>query len=195
MKRLITLAIIFFGVGTHIANAQYIKVESIEELTSDIDARRFPRKDLNGDNCALLKISLPSVDGVEFKSRVVGNYKYMNGVYYVYVATGTKRLPFSHKDYRPGVIDFEAAGVTLESNNVYSVNLRAIGRDGDVIDLSADGTANCYIVSEPGRYMIKAVRGNNSALVEEVATVEVVWESFGTSEAPMTGDLVKDGLP
>ena len=60
------------------------------------------------------------------------------------------------------------------------------------VDLSADGTANCYIVSEAGAYRFTATRGNSSASVGTIASVRVLWESFGTDEAPAVGDLVKN---
>ena len=59
-------------------------------------------------------------------------------------------------------------------------------------NLSTDGTANCYIVSEAGSYKFKAVQGNLDATVGNVKTVEVLWESFGTDVAPNVGDLVAD---
>ncbi len=60
-----------------------------------------------------------------------------------------------------------------------------------ITNLSSKGTANCYIVSEPGVYQIEAVKGNSRESVGTVTSVEVLWESFGTSSAPKFGDLVK----
>ena len=60
-----------------------------------------------------------------------------------------------------------------------------------VTDLSSSGTANCYIVSKSGSYKIPAVKGNSSESVGTVKSVEVLWESFGTSTAPKAGDLIK----
>lgn len=61
----------------------------------------------------------------------------------------------------------------------------------DATDLSADGTANSYIVSESGAYKFKAVKGNSNESVE-AADVKVLWESFGTNVTPSVGDLVSD---
>ena len=57
-------------------------------------------------------------------------------------------------------------------------------------DLSAAGTANCYLVQGAGNYKFKAVIGNTDATVGNVKSVEVLWESFGTDEMPNVGDLV-----
>ena len=48
-----------------------------------------------------------------------------------------------------------------------------------VTDLGASGTSNCYIVSAPGSYKFKAVKGNGSASVGTVATVKLLWETAG----------------
>lgn len=58
------------------------------------------------------------------------------------------------------------------------------------IDLSTDGTANCYIVSDAGDYKFRTVQGNSLTSVGAVAAAEVLWESFGTNEIPSVGDLV-----
>lgn len=57
-------------------------------------------------------------------------------------------------------------------------------------DLSAEGTANCYLVKEAGNYKFKAVQGNSDATVGNVKKTEVLWESFGTDVTPNVGDIV-----
>lgn len=58
------------------------------------------------------------------------------------------------------------------------------------MDLSQNGTANCYVVSKPGDYKFKAVKGNTDVSVGEVNSVDVLWESFGTDTQPNTGDII-----
>ena len=69
---------------------------------------------------------------------------------------------------------------------------------GDILSASsavdlADGgeTANSYIVTTSGTYKFKPVKGNSSTSVGSVSSVEVLWESLGTSTAPKVGDLVE----
>ena len=62
---------------------------------------------------------------------------------------------------------------------------------GDPNDLSSLGTANCYMVSEVGLYKFPTVKGNTSVPVGNVASCEVLWESFGTDVVPSVGDVVK----
>ena len=67
------------------------------------------------------------------------------------------------------------------------------GDDDDGVeytDLSAAGTANCYLIQGAGDYKFKSVIGNTDATVGNVKSVEVIWESFGTDEMPNVGDLI-----
>jgi len=59
-------------------------------------------------------------------------------------------------------------------------------------DLSAIESANCYIVSAEGTYKFKTVQGNSSDAVGVVASVAVLWETFGNSTSVNNGDLVKN---
>lgn len=57
-------------------------------------------------------------------------------------------------------------------------------------DLSLEGTANCYVIPEAGRYRFKCVRGNESSqLIPNVARASVLWESNFKSSV-QEGDLI-----
>jgi hypothetical protein len=58
-------------------------------------------------------------------------------------------------------------------------------------DLSSSGSANCYIISNAGLYKFKTVKGNGDESVGNVAYASILWETFGTSEAPKFNDLIK----
>ena len=60
----------------------------------------------------------------------------------------------------------------------------------NVTSLATKGTANCYIISESGVFKFPAVKGNSNESVGKVSSVEVLWESFGTSTTPEIGDLI-----
>lgn len=62
----------------------------------------------------------------------------------------------------------------------------------EIINLSENGTANSYIVSEAGSYKIVPTKGNSNESVGTISSVEVLWESFGTDVTPNVGDLVKN---
>ncbi len=50
--------------------------------------------------------------------------------------------------------------------------------------------ANSYVISHAGTYSFPPLKGNSTESVGEVASVEVLWESYGTDVAPEVGDLV-----
>ena len=79
----------------------------------------------------------------------------------------------------PATANYEAGGSLTCSVVVY--NNRMV----------FDSPANCYIVSSPGAYSFKTVKGNSTASVGSVSKAEVLWESFGTSTAPSKGDIIK----
>ena len=62
--------------------------------------------------------------------------------------------------------------------------------DPIVVDLSSNGTANSYIVSESGSYSFSPTKGNSSESVDAISSVDVLWETFGTSETPSVGSLI-----
>ena len=97
------------------------------------------------------------------------------------------RLSFSTKYYVRAYATNSAGtsyGETMEFVTA-KVNL------SNVPDLSSAGTANCYIVSKVGINRFLAVKGNSDVSVGDVKSVEVLWETFGTSRTPKVGDLIK----
>ena len=82
-------------------SSQEIKVKAMELLQSDISARTNPRLDGNDEPCALIKIIIPAVEGMQFEGWVIGNVKYRPGEYQVYVPSGTKKITF-----RPNLLFF-----------------------------------------------------------------------------------------
>ncbi len=78
-----------------------------------------------------------------------------------------------------------------DNKNVVSFVLTEFSVD---LGLNLGSPANCYIVSGSGRYNFRSVMGNSNASVGNIKSVEVLWESFGTSTTPNVGDLVKSVL-
>ena len=77
------------------------------------------------------------------------------------------------------------------------VNIRG---DLQGTDLSADETANCYMVHEPGYYRFRAgmsvIKNDGSQSTPSIApySAEVMWESLGTTEIPEVGCLIEPEL-
>ena len=61
----------------------------------------------------------------------------------------------------------------------------------DVIDLDAMGSANCYVIGDPGAYKFKAVKGNNPlAFVEEPEEAVVLWETWNDDSEVTPGSVI-----
>ena len=100
--------------------AQEIKVKLMEYLPNDLAARTHPRPDINGVNCALIRVVVPAVKDMKFDGWVVGDCTYQPGEYQVYVPEGAKKIKFRHENYAPGEIVFN---MPIESQCVYKVVL------------------------------------------------------------------------
>ena len=60
-----------------------------------------------------------------------------------------------------------------------------------VVDLSKNGTANCYIVPSAGTYKFNAsVQGNSLDPVGNITEADVVWETLNTPESISVGDVI-----
>ena len=69
-------------------------------------------------------------------------------------------------------------------------------------DLSAQESANCYLIPAKGKYKFKAtVKGNGSADLggiskttdaSTIKTAELIWATFNTTVAPTANELIKD---
>lgn len=50
--------------------------------------------------------------------------------------------------------------------------------------------ANCYLVTKPGSFSFPTYKGNSFIPVGDVASVEILWESYGTGTAPYEHSLI-----
>ncbi len=83
-------------------------------------------------------------------------------------------------------------GLLFHKDNDHHIYTSEASCDDYMMDLSLSGTANCYIVTNAGRYKFKTVKGNSSESIGSVVFCDVLWESFGTNKAPTIGDLVSN---
>ncbi len=107
---------------------------------------------------------------------------------------GTKASADSRQDI--SILAFSNNGFTT------SCTVRVQSSDNPVLALPVDltgangETSNSYIVSAPGAYKLKTVKGNGTESVGTVATAEVLWETFNSATAPAAGDLISiEGTP
>lgn len=61
-----------------------------------------------------------------------------------------------------------------------------------ILDIDADGNANCYIVTEPGSYKFKAVRGNISTeFLQDIDHAVVLWETWNDRSEVEANSVIK----
>ena len=103
--------------------AQKLNVESFIVKTSDITARTQPRQDINGNDCALIKVQL-AASGAVFSGNVVGDVSYNTSEYLVYMSEGSKRLSVKLEGYLPLETSFEDYGIkALEGKTTYVMTI------------------------------------------------------------------------
>lgn len=62
-------------------------------------------------------------------------------------------------------------------------------------DLAVDGiTANCYIVTEAGKYKFPLYKGNSFEVIRNVDKVDVLWETYNSNDSISSGDLVSNNV-
>ena len=129
-------------------------------------------QDFSGD---VIENTLDIDEEGRFSTRITGLDEGTTYYYACYVSQGSRKVPQETKKitttdpYADAFGELDAAAAT---------------------DLSAQGSSNSYIVTAPGLYKFKAVQGNSTDPVGEVATVNVLWESYGTTVAPRACELI-----
>ena len=114
--------IIFFLMCTVAISAQKMILKSVSLRHSDLYASINPRKDVNGKDCAVIKVAVIGVENLEFFD-AVGDVEYKLGEYIVYVMPGIKTFDYRISETNFGVVNFDDYGLEIESKRVYSVVL------------------------------------------------------------------------
>lgn len=104
-------------------HAQSLTIKSVSLQPMDRTAIDQPVLDNNGDTCALIKIKIGQLHGVEFtnKNQYV-KADYNDGIYLVYMPSIGRKLDFSHKDYLNTQLDMAEYGFKrLKGGKTYLV--------------------------------------------------------------------------
>lgn len=104
------------------AFAQKVTIKDVKFASSDITASKYERKDAAGKICAVVKVQIPTVTGIQFSNKV-GNVQHSSGEYIIYVSPGIKTLTISDDKATLCVVDFEKAGIEISSKCTYQVVL------------------------------------------------------------------------
>ena len=137
--------------------SQKTNIKEVKMLLNDLTASKYQRKDSNGKNCAIIRVQLPTVKGIQF-SKHVGDVKHNSGEYIVYVSPGIKSLTITNDVNTLCVVDFAKEGIEISSKRVYQVVLSqeqslnkvfkiepvnaSLFVNGQIVSLSEDGVGS-----------------------------------------------------
>ena len=122
MKKLYLIILSVFAF-LNIAMAQELIVKSFVLAPTDITAQTEGRKDLNGDACALVKISFVG-DVADVEGNVIKPLVKRNNETWAFMTQESRQMKVVTKDYLPLMVTFGDYGIDkLQSNRTYVLTL------------------------------------------------------------------------
>ncbi len=130
MKKIILSISLIFAVFAAVT-AQELAVKSFECLVNDLAASVNPQYDLNGEECALIRVSV-ALKNPDIRGNLgnVGEvFSLHPSQYCLYVPAGTKSILINHPDYLPLTYTFK---LKIEKKRTYELRLALPDRSGPV---------------------------------------------------------------
>ena len=125
------------------AMAQELMVKSFVLAPTDITAQTEGRKDLNGDACALVKISFVG-DVLDVEGNVIKPLVKRNNETWAFITQESRQMKVVTKDYLPLMVTFGDYGIEkLQSNRTYVLTLTKPSGAQE----SVDAGGNFYAIS------------------------------------------------
>ena len=122
MKKLYLILLSVFAL-LNTAMAQELKVKSFALALTDLTAQTEGRKDLNGDACALVKISFVG-DVTDVEGNVIKPLVKRNNEAWAFMTQESRQMKVITKDYLPLMVTFGDYGIEkLQSNRTYVLTL------------------------------------------------------------------------
>lgn len=97
------LAVSLFALN---GQADQFNVEGFEYAAFDLTASKYPRKDKNGQDCALIKVVIPK-QGLTFDGNIVGDTQFKSGEYWIYVPQKINFFKIKHPDFSPLTVNLK----------------------------------------------------------------------------------------
>lgn len=179
------LLILFLFVLVKSIYAQELSVKSFYLVHSDLTAQTQPYKDLNGKNCALIKIQLIG-EIAELEGNVIlPLVKHINETW-VYMPQNSRQLKIFTKNFLPVMVTFADFGIEkLESNRTYVLVLNQY--EGETSVQKTIGTTNMFSTVSSNNSI--STSGTTIAIpVTEGISIEMVKVEAGTFTM---GDLME----
>ena len=153
MKRILFL---LFGLMLCLSTfAQELKVKSFSLAATDISAQTQPRKDLNDEPCALVKVQFVG-DILDVEGNVIKPLVKKGNETWAYMTHGSQQMKVLTKDYLPIMVDFSNYGISqVEKNKTYVLVLtKPVGSAEPV-----DAGGNFYALSVQPKNAVVTIDG------------------------------------
>ena len=179
MKKLYLIILTVFAL-LNTAVAQKLSVESFVLAPTDITAQTEDRKDLNGDACALVKISFVG-DVTDVEGNVIKPLVKRNNETWAFMTQESRQMKVVTKDYLPLMVTFGDYGIEkLQGNRTYVLTLTKPSGAQEPVDAGGNfyaisvlpKTAMLWIdgvpqeVSSDGEYSAMLAYGSHTYKVE-----------------------------
>ena len=153
MKRIVYL--IFCLLVCLGSSAQELKVKSFSLAATDISAQTQPRKDLNDEPCALVKVQFVG-DILDVEGNVIKPLVKKGNETWAYMTHGSQQMKVLTKDYLPIMVDFSNYGISqVEKNKTYVlVLIKPVGGAEPV-----DAGGNFYALSVQPKNAVVTIDG------------------------------------
>lgn len=121
MKHFFFTTLLFLSILS--SAAQELTVKSMTLVNNDLTGSVIRRKDTEGNNCALIKVSL-TIGDVQFGGNIVGEVLREGSDYLVFLSSGSKFLQVKHSNFKTLMITFEKYGIkSVTGNHTYLINM------------------------------------------------------------------------
>ena len=123
--------------------AEEFVVKDFKLDVADLSARRFEKKDINRDVCAIIKI-LSDISGLKFDgNNSITDQQYKEGIYWVYVSPSERQLKIIKEGFKTLIYNIP---LRIESSNVYLMDL---GRQSSVNTENTNTSGLILLKTEP----------------------------------------------
>jgi hypothetical protein len=164
IKKLLLILIVASAIiNANITYGQSFSIISFSNTASDLSAQTEPREDFNGVKCGLIKVRCV-LDGVSFKGNVIGNVEHIDGEYWVYMSSGSKKLSIHHAKLLPLDIDFESIfNETIQPATTYLLTL-------SIPDVLYSTTLKNYEITSSQNIVKQNILDENNTTISGIVT-------------------------
>lgn len=113
----------FLVLGCGLGYAQELKVTAFQRMDRDLLARTQERLDLNGNPCAIVRVSIPNAEKVTFEGNVIGDVIYKPGEAIVYLTDRSRNLTLNSSEFGSMKYEFPQR---VEKQVVYKLAVKIV---------------------------------------------------------------------